>query len=255
MAGAAGPGAPSGSRALGYLCSSVFICGQFFCAVLAAGCMNGPSGVRPPPAAGMKAGPEQAIAAVKSRGGDVKVDTAAEGKPVVSADLHRLRDAPGVLVSLGPLTKVRALNLYDTGFTDADLERLRGLPELDTLNLSATQVTDAGLPLLQGLPKLRVLRLNNTAVSDAGLQALRGLGELRDLSLVNTRVTDEGLAALVGMKRLERLALGGPAITDRGLAALRGLPQLRDLDLFGTRVSDAGITQLKAALPQLRLTR
>jgi Leucine-rich repeat (LRR) protein len=223
--------------------------------LLAAGCMNGPSGVRPTPAAGLKAGPEQAIAAVKSRGGDVKVDTAGEGKPVVSADLHRMRDAGAVLVSLGPLTKARALNLYDTGFTDADLERLRGLPELETLNLSATQVTDAGLPLLQGLPKLRVLRLNNTAVSDAGLQALRGLTELRELSLVNTRVTDEGLAYLGGLKHLEKLALGGPAVTDRGLASLRGLPQLRDLDLFGTRVTEAGVGQLKAALPQLRVLR
>src|SRR5215469_3597712 len=196
MAEAARPtSAPSGRRvvpALKHLCSSVFICGQFFGAVLAAGCMNGPSGVRPPPAAEVKSGPEKAIADVKRHGGDVKVDSAAEGKPVVSADLHRLRDAGAVLVSLGPLTKVRVLNLYDTGFTDADLERLRGLAELDTLNLSATQVTDAGLPLLQGLPRLRVLRLNHTAVSDAGVQALRGLPELRELSLVNTRVTDAG---------------------------------------------------------------
>src|SRR5205085_3213788 len=128
------------------------------------GCVNGPPVGRRPPAGGVKAGRGRAAAAVKGGGGDVRVDTAAEGKPVVSADLHRLRDANAVLVSLGPLTKVRALNLYDTGFTDADLERLRGLPELETLNLSATQVTDAGLPLLQGLPKLRVLRLNNTAV-------------------------------------------------------------------------------------------
>ena len=126
---------------------------------------------------------------------------------------------PAVLDALGPLTKLRQLNLYDTTFTDADLERLRGLASLQVLNLAATQVTDAGLPCLQTLPTLRELNLNDTHVTDAGLRSLQGLPRLRVLGLYRARVTDEGLAELGSMKNLQELTLGSSSITDRGLAA------------------------------------
>ena len=65
--------------------------------------------------------------------------------------------------------------------TDADLEHLKGLSELQHLNLTGTKVTDAGLEHLKGLTALRGLDLGLTQVTDAGVAQLKE-------SLPNVRV-------------------------------------------------------------------
>jgi Leucine rich repeat len=230
---------------------------------LAAGCVSGalapqqlPTGATSPEV-DAKARQQQMIAAIQKKGGAIRLDQDKDrddpDKSVIVADLHGIRPVVPVLDLLGPLTRIQELNLYATDFTDADLERLRGLPDLHTLNLSATKITDAGLATLRSLPNLRILYLSEAQVTDAGLQHLKGLPNLKDLSLFRTRVTDEGLALLGGMKNLQKLILGDGPITDRGLAYLRGLTDLRELDLVAIRVSDARIEELKAALPHLKI--
>jgi hypothetical protein len=80
--------------------------------------------------------------------------------------------------------------------TDAELVRLRALPQLRSLYLRGSQVTDAGLVCLPGLTRLEELSLANTRVSDAGLTHLRALTQLRTVNLRNTQVTDAGVAEL-----------------------------------------------------------
>ncbi len=57
--------------------------------------------------------------------------------------------------------------------TDAGLEHLSGLKNLQLLDLTGTPVTDAGLKHLKELKNLRRLLLNRTQVTDAEAGRLR----------------------------------------------------------------------------------
>lgn len=105
--------------------------------------------------------------------------------------------------------------------TDAGLEHLSGLTNLETLSLEYTQVTDADLQYLSGLTNLMELYLNHTQVSDVGLQHLSGLNNLHELSLHNTQITDDGLQHLQSLANLERLYLSSTLVTDAGVNQLQ----------------------------------
>ena len=77
---------------------------------------------------------------------------------------------------------VVGIDLEDTKVTDAGLECLMGLSNLDWLNLSGTAVTDGGLKHLEGLSKLTSLDLEGISVTDAGIEHLKGLDNLQSLS-------------------------------------------------------------------------
>ena len=57
----------------------------------------------------------------------------------------------------------------------------------------------------------------------------------------------------VEAQRVPALELGDA--TDADLAHLKGLTGLQQLGLGGTKVTDAGIEQLKAALPNVQVTK
>jgi hypothetical protein len=151
--------------------------------------------------------------------------------------------------------EVRAVSLWGTPVTDAGLEHLRGLTQLQVLSLDGTPVTNAGLEHLRGLTQLQVLDLDSTHLTDAGLEHLRGLTQLKELALHNTPVTDAGLGHLRGLTQLQVLTLTCTRVTDAGLEHLRGLTQLQLLNLFSTAVTDAGVNELKKALPNLTIHR
>ena len=213
-----------------------------------------PSGV-PPEMAEMAKKRQETLAEIKKRGGVLQVDSDDPAKPVLVADLHGFHNVAATLDTLGPLTRLRDLNLYDTSVTDADLQRLRGLPELQTLNLSATKITDAGLATLLTLPNLHALFLNQTKITDAGLQTLRSMPGLTDLAVYDTKVTDEGVAQLRNFPTLHKLTLGGGSITDRGVKQLTALRQLKELTILSSRVSNSTLEELKLASAQLRIVK
>ena len=72
--------------------------------------------------------------------------------------------------------------------TDAGIEALTSLTELQELRLDGTKVTDAGLVHLAGLERLQFLELWNTQVTDSGLAHLLQLPALRYLSVDPCRV-------------------------------------------------------------------
>ncbi len=88
-------------------------------------------------------------------------------------------------------------------------------------NFGSAQVSDAGLEHLKGLTQLQWLYLSNTAISDAGLEHLRGLTQLQWLDLLNTNVSDAGLEHLKGLTRLQELRLGGTGVSDAGVKKLK----------------------------------
>jgi len=120
---------------------------------------------------------------------------------------------------------------------------------------SGTDVTDAGLEHVRGLVELQVLDLHGTQVTDAGLEHLKGLTKLEELDLSATQVTDEGLEKHVkGLANLKRLMLHSTQISDTGLEHLRGLASLEELWLDDTKVTDEGVKKLQGDSPNCEIT-
>lgn len=122
-------------------------------------------------------------------------------------------------------------------------------------HLADSKIGDAELALVKDLPKTANLNLRGTEVTDAGLAAIKDLKGLVRLHLEKTKVTDAGLEQLKGLENLEYLNLYGTTVTDAGLKHLEGLKKLRKVYLWQTPVTDAGVAALKAAIPEIQITR
>ena len=141
-------------------------------AVVATGCTARVSPKEEKPAAGENPRQAKAVAEITRLGGKVTVDEKSPGKPVIGVSLRHVE------------------------VTDAGLECLKELSQLQLLDLDHTQVTDAGLASLKGLTNLQLLDLEHTQVTDAGLASLKGLTKLQSLNLEFTKVTDAGMKGL-----------------------------------------------------------
>jgi Leucine-rich repeat (LRR) protein len=171
----------------------------------------------------------------------------------------RLTDAS--LEHLHGLTQLQVLHLGKTGITDAGLVHLQELKSLRNLGLRNLRITDAGLAHLQQLNELRFLHMDNTLVTGPGLKYLKGMTRLEVLGLAGTMVTDTGLDAMKDVKNLQRLFLGRTRITDAGISPITALKSLQILALDGTGITDAGLWQLRrlknltaVSLPNTRVT-
>lgn len=109
-------------------------------------------------------------------------------------------------------------------------------------------LTDAELEHLKGLTNLQCLILNSPQVSDAGLKHLKGL-KLKRLDLIYCDISDAGLEHLKELTSLQNLDLRLTRITDAGLERLNGLTELKNVDLRSTQVTDEGVNKLQQALP------
>ena len=90
------------------------------------------------------------------------------------------------------------------------------------------QVSDAGLEAIAGLANLEELHLVQTNITDAGVQHIAGLSKLRRLSISETQITDAGLKQLEGLVNLEVLYIVAMPITQTGIDGLkRSLPNLQ----------------------------
>ena len=152
--------------------------------------------------------------------------------------------------------------------TDAQMERLRELPRLQSLSLSGTSITDAGLARIAGLTQLRALWLHQTRITDEGLahiacaHSASRLGARQHAnhgcrvdatcrvdttsSVVAHRDPDYRcrLAHVSGLTQLRHLMLADTRITDAGLVHVSRLTQLYSLDLENTQISDTGLAHL-----------
>jgi hypothetical protein len=159
---------------------------------------------------------------------------------------------------LKPVSELKGLTYYAPPLcvTDAGLTYVRGLNALRHLDLAnCKQITDAGMEHLTELRDLEYLELDSTAISDAGLSHLKELKRLRHIRLENTRITDKGLLHLSGLTGIEDLLPDSTHVTDEGLAHLSKLAGLRELFLDSTPVKGDGLVHLAplANLEELRL--
>lgn len=118
-----------------------------------------------------------------------------------------------------------------------EVKKLTDLPggkfEVEKIDLTKSRVTDADLENLAVLPELESLTLHGTKVTNDGLNHLTALKSLKELDLSNTNITDEGLKILAEIKSLEKLHLHTTAVTNKGLTEFRAA--VPDCQLFPAR--------------------
>ena len=139
-------------------------------------------------------------------------------------------------------------------FTDDDLEKVKGLTELQGLELYGCKLTGDGLRHVNP-SHLRKLNLAATKVTDDSLKNLERFTQLEELELGQNMdgISDEGLKHLLPLKRLRRLDLGVTEIDNLGLMYIEPLTQLRDLDVTHTNVSAEGVKDFQQALPRCQI--
>ncbi len=151
--------------------------------------------------------------------------------------------------SIGRLSRLEYLCLYETGVTDDWLKYIRELRNLKTLVLG-DDITDNSLELLAVLKGLRGLGLPNTQITSGAGTTLEKFKSLEWLDLSDTNINDECLKQLSTLTALETLHLTGTNITDRGVEYLTRLPNLRGLHLSKTLITNASLHTL-AQMPSL----
>lgn len=150
-------------------------------------------------------------------------------------------------LTLEEVRHLRALSLDEMPITDADLENLACLDDLEILSLYRTGVTGEGFVHLAGMKSLRALDLVDAKeVREESLRFLEGIKTLRSIQLRGDNFTDAGLARLRGLALTEVwiVSIGG-TVGDAGLASLSASGSLRKLELCKARVTDAGLACLR----------
>ena len=82
-------------------------------------------------------------------------------------------DDDDLVVLISSAHEISKLGLVDTQVTDAGLEHLKHLMNLDFLSLKGTQITDRGAQQLRTLTNLRRLDLSDTDITEAGIASLK----------------------------------------------------------------------------------
>ena len=177
---------------------------------------------------------------------------AARGAEAPQADTARSIEALGGNVVRGPDGNIVEVSLARTWASNNDIERVVEIKGLKRLDLSFTYVSDAGIELLQQLPQLDELTLDATeAITDAAASYLRANKRLRKLVLRGTDITDVGMPYLAALTGLKSLDLSHTMVGDVGLESLPALTELEELNLGGTRITGINLNFLKL-LPRLK---
>ncbi|MBC7904023.1 MAG: hypothetical protein H7Y27_11395 [Gemmatimonadaceae bacterium] len=120
--------------------------------------------------------------------------------------------------------------------------------------INAKNISDKDVDLLLPIKaQLYSLKANDSSITDAGVAKIASLQQLRRLSLSSANVSDAGMAAIAQLKNLQSLNLSGTRVTIDGVKKLSGLKSLRSLYLFQTGVDRSRWTEIKTALPNVRI--
>ena len=223
---------------------------------------------------------EQTIAEIESLGGQVEIDENSPIRAAISVQMVGCRYKDEDFVGLASLPLLRTVRLGHN-ITDAGLEHVAGLKNVETLSMPGAPIKGFGLSYLSGLAKLRTLDLESTKVDNASLVHLQGFKELQSLNLGSTLITgqglghlkdltsleslnldftdealtDEAIGQLKGLTKLKTLILSNSFLTDAGLETLKVLTNLETLNVEGTNVTVAGVADFEKALPRVKVIR
>jgi len=183
---------------------------------------------------------------------DTDLDYLKDLPALVDLDLAKSSITDNGLGILASLPQLKSLGLQRCNLiTDAGLQHLDHVPNLERLYVLYTLIGDDGMEHVAKLKQLRVLDLRGTKVGDAGLEKLRDHPALVDLKLRAASITDEGMPHIATLKQLRSLEAEDTYVTDDGLPHLAALTELQKLNLWRSFVSEVGFEKL-TGLTKLR---
>lgn len=189
--------------------------------------------------------------------GNAALETVAKFPELRVLKLDSTKITDDGLVHLQNLSQVVYLSLRRNDLNGSGLKFLRRMSQLQVLDLEHNNINGSTLGGLKGFPKLKVLIVSGIGsknpIADADLVHLAEIGSLEFLALGSTEITGAGLVHLKGLTKLQNLGLRHTKVTDAGLHHLRGLKNLKTVDLTKSQVTAAGVTELKKALPDLKV--
>ena len=140
-------------------------------------------------------------------------------------------------------------------FTDEKVRLIAELPNVADVTLESVPVTDAGLEGLRPLTNLQRLILNDSDVGGRVLERLTELPLRRTVTSLGLRglpIDDSDLAFLYRFSQLYKIDLSGTKVTDEGLKHFVGT-RVRMIDAEKTRVSPEGAARLREAMPEVEI--
>ncbi|MBW8034243.1 MAG: hypothetical protein FVQ79_00830 [Planctomycetes bacterium] len=156
----------------------------------------------------------------------------------------RFRADNSYMKSVGRLTGLKVLDIYDSNVTSRGLFEIRKLGELQRLSLGEG-ITNSGMRVVANLKSLKALYLNGCRITDLGLAKVCENLSLAELALSGEKLSDEGLAHLSKIRTLEYLMLSGNNFTDAGMAHLKNVPSLKTLHAgHAPMITDVGVKHL-----------
>ncbi|MEO2032552.1 MAG: TIGR03067 domain-containing protein, partial [Planctomycetaceae bacterium] len=150
--------------------------------------------------------------------------------------------SPEVLNAITQLGELRVFMIRDVPVSREMVNAIVRLDKLESLNLQNAGITDDDLGQIAKLTKLKTLWLNNSKMPGKS-------------NVTKSKITDKGVQSLKSLTELRFLSLSNSNVTDKGLQSLNGLTSLKMLWLGGTQITDAGLAEIKAALPECKVSK
>jgi Leucine-rich repeat (LRR) protein len=153
---------------------------------------------------------------------DGKTATALRGNKRIAALIVEDASAVGdpTMATIGTLSNLRELSLFQSSMTNAGLNSLKGLKELRKLYLIDAKVSDAGVSLLKGNDRLEELDLSGTMITSAAGTTFKTLTDLKLLAVNKTRFGDAGAVQLKGLTDLKKLEAVAAEISEKAAKTL-----------------------------------
>ncbi|MEO2014215.1 MAG: hypothetical protein ABGZ53_07555, partial [Fuerstiella sp.] len=170
---------------------------------------------------------------------------ATERSRISDATVRQLSQHPGLL----------GLNISGRStVTATGIAELKKCPNLRCMYFHGVPLSPELLNAITQLGELRVFMIRDVPVSREMVNAIVRLDKLEALTLPKTGITDDHLTEIAKLTKLRSLTLTNSSVTDKGLQSLKGLTSLTYLNLRNTQVTDAGVAEIKAALPECKVT-
>jgi hypothetical protein len=127
---------------------------------------------------------------------------------------------------IAKLTKLKTLRFTNNGkLTDAGMEQLAGLKNLETFSFVGTQMTGKAYAKFDGMTKLTRVSHRGSSIDDAGLKQLcEHLPNLESISLAHAKFTDAGAVHLAKLTKLKGLEIGTRNARPAALKHITALP-------------------------------
>lgn len=160
-------------------------------------------------------------------------------------DLSGTKITDASMQSIAILRELEILHLRDTSVTNAAIKSIIGLKQLSSLDVSRTAIAEGVGRLLSEMCSLRRLYADETSFADDDLDQISTLFDLEFLSLMSTSVTDAGAQSLKELQNLRYLCLDNTRIADGCLPQIGRLSCLETLDLCRTKITALHIDHLR----------